>query len=134
MGVSKIWGEAERAGTVQPGENKAQGKNHLISVFKFLMRGTEKDISIVPSDRTRDSTHKHKYMKFLLNLFLWGLSNTGTCCPERLLSLHPCDVQTQTGHTAEQPALVNPSEQWTGLDDLQRFLPDSIILLFNYST
>lgn len=85
-----MWGGAERAGTVQPGEKRAQGRNHLISVFKFLLGRSEEHTSIVPSGRTRDSKHKHKYIKFLLNSFLWELSNTGTCCPERLLSLHPC--------------------------------------------
>lgn len=64
-------------------------------------------------------------------LFSCGSYQTGACCPERLLSLHPCDVQTQAGHTAEKPVLVNPSEQGTGLDHLQRFLPSSIILHFN---
>ncbi|KAK4828615.1 hypothetical protein QYF61_000067 [Mycteria americana] len=51
----QIQGKAERAGTVQPGEEKAQGD--LISVHKHLKRRCKEDrarlFSVVPSDKTR---------------------------------------------------------------------------------
>lgn len=48
-------GEAERDGTIQPGEEKVQGD--LISMCKYLMGGPKEQrarlFSMVPSDRTR---------------------------------------------------------------------------------
>ena len=40
-GASLTWREAERAGTVYPGEEKARGD--AIHVFKFLMGGSKED-------------------------------------------------------------------------------------------
>ena len=64
------WGKAERAGTVQPGEEKAQGD--LIHVYKYRMGGNEEDgarlFPVMPSARTRGSEHKLKHRRFSLNI------------------------------------------------------------------
>jgi len=61
--------KAERAGTVQPGEEKAQGD--LINVYKFLKGGCREDrashFSVVPW-RTRGSVHTSKHRRFPLNI------------------------------------------------------------------
>ncbi|KAK4824715.1 hypothetical protein QYF61_017941 [Mycteria americana] len=61
---------AERAGTVQPGAEKAQGD--LINVYKHLQRGGIEDrarlLSVVPSGRTRGNRHKPKHRRFPLNI------------------------------------------------------------------
>ncbi|KAK4829666.1 hypothetical protein QYF61_005959 [Mycteria americana] len=66
--------EAERAGTVQPGEEKAWGD--LTNVFKYLVEDSREDrarlFSVVPSDRTRGR---------------WSSTDTG--CPEKPQSLQP---------------------------------------------
>jgi len=58
----------ERAETVQPGEEEAQGD--LISALKYLKKGcTEvrsRLLSVVPSARTGGSGHKLAHRKFLL--------------------------------------------------------------------
>lgn len=59
----------ERAGTVQPGEGKAQGD--LTCVYKYL-KGEWKEeesrlLSVVPSDRTRDNGHKWKHWRIPLS-------------------------------------------------------------------
>ncbi|KAK4823918.1 hypothetical protein QYF61_008304 [Mycteria americana] len=55
-------GEAERAGTVQPEEEKAQ--EDLSKVYNDLMQGSKEDrarlSSVVLSDRTRGTGHKLK--------------------------------------------------------------------------
>ncbi|KAK4819773.1 LOW QUALITY PROTEIN: hypothetical protein QYF61_011373 [Mycteria americana] len=62
--------KAERPGTVQPGEEKAQGD--LINVCKYLKRGCKENgarlFSLVPSGRTRGSGHKLKHRRFPLNI------------------------------------------------------------------
>lgn len=55
---------------------KAQGRYHLISVYKYLVGRNEEDISVIPSERTRDNGHKHKYRKSLLNSFSYESSQT----------------------------------------------------------
>ncbi|KAK4819766.1 hypothetical protein QYF61_011366, partial [Mycteria americana] len=54
--ASVIQGEAEKVGTVQPGEENAQGD--LIYVYKYLMGGV----------RTKGNLHKLKHRKFHLNI------------------------------------------------------------------
>ena len=57
-GASGTGGEAERAGTVQPGEGEVQ--RALPSLHKYLMGGAKKTnilFSVVSSKRTRGSGH-----------------------------------------------------------------------------
>jgi len=69
-GASVTQGEAERAGTVQPGEEKAQGD--LINADKYLKGGCEENgarlLPMVPSDRTRGSGHRLKRGRFPFNM------------------------------------------------------------------
>ncbi|KAK4829209.1 hypothetical protein QYF61_002474 [Mycteria americana] len=62
-------GEAEGAGTVQPGEERAWG--NFINVYKYLVEGNEGEgtrlFPVVSSDRIGGNGHKLKYRKFLLN-------------------------------------------------------------------
>jgi len=57
---------SERAGTVQPGEEKAQ--RSVINVYKHLKEGCKEDgaglFSVVRSNRTRGSGHKLKCSRF----------------------------------------------------------------------
>lgn len=68
---SLILGEAERAGSVHTGGDKAQGYIH---VYKYLMGKSEDEgvklFAIVVTDRTRGNGHKLKHMKF------WEQENT----------------------------------------------------------
>lgn len=61
---------AERAGTVQPGEEMSQGD--LVNVYTYLMGGSKeyrvRIFTVLPSQRTRGSRHKLKYNNFFLNL------------------------------------------------------------------
>ncbi|GAB0180739.1 hypothetical protein GRJ2_000539200 [Grus japonensis] len=70
LGASLLRGKAERAGTVQPREEKAQGD--LINVYKYLKRGCKEDgarvFSVVPSARTRGNGHNLKHWRFPLNI------------------------------------------------------------------
>ncbi|KAK4831183.1 hypothetical protein QYF61_015915 [Mycteria americana] len=64
--------EAEKDGTVQPGEEMAQG--HLINVYKYLVGGNEEEaarlFTVVPTERTRanycspNSLHTITWMRF----------------------------------------------------------------------
>ena len=53
LGASNVRGEAEKSGTVQPGEEKAQGD--LINAYKYMNGGTKEGgariFSVAPSDR-----------------------------------------------------------------------------------
>jgi len=69
-GTSLLGGKAERAGTVQPGEEKAQGD--LSNVYKYLQGGCREDdarlFSVVPRDRTRGNGHTLRHSRFPLNV------------------------------------------------------------------
>lgn len=60
-------GEFKRAGTLLPGEDKAQG--HLINVYKYLTGGSKDGarlFSVVCTDRRIGNQHKLKPRKFQL--------------------------------------------------------------------
>jgi len=63
-------GKAERAGTVQSGDEKVQ--TDLVSVYKYPKRRCKEDgarlFSVVPSDRIRGDGHKVKHRRCLLNI------------------------------------------------------------------
>jgi len=90
--------------------------------------------SVLPSDRKIDSEHTLKYRKFYLNTG----RKTPNLCPtptqlaqERFGISILGDIQSPSGHGAGQPALGDhPLSSGTGLDDLQRSLPTSIIVHF----
>ena len=69
-GASLLRGEAERAGTVQPGAEQAQG--HLIGVCKYLEGRCRGDgarlFSVVPGDRTRGRGHQRAHRRVPLNI------------------------------------------------------------------
>jgi len=62
--------ERLRAGTVQPGEEKAQGV--LTKVYKYLQGGCREDgtglFPVVPRDRTRGNGHRLKHRRCPLNI------------------------------------------------------------------
>ena len=65
-GAPLVCGKAVRAGTVQPGEEEAQGD--FIDVYKYLKEGFKEDggrlSSVVYSDRTRGNGHKVQHRKY----------------------------------------------------------------------
>lgn len=81
-GAQDIQGKAERAGPVQPGQEKAQGRCRLLSRTAWL-KDTEKvkPCSFSHSDGMKDSGWKLEYGKFWLDLRKYFLplewSNTG---------------------------------------------------------
>ena len=117
-GALLLCGEAERAGTVQPG-CKEEGAR----------------LSVVPSDRTRGNGHKVKHKRFCLTVrkhhWLWGWLSTGTGHPERLWSLphqrYSKTIRTWSWATGWRWACLSRGVR---ADDLQRSLPTSTILWF----
>ncbi|KAK4832687.1 hypothetical protein QYF61_025148 [Mycteria americana] len=102
-------GEAERAGILQSGEEKAQGD--LNDVHKYLIARNEEE---VPSDRTRDSEHKLKNRKFHLNMrkyfFTVRVVQTLAQVAQRGCGVSiPGDIQNLTEHGPGQAALADPA-------------------------
>lgn len=110
MGASTTWEEAEGAGSVQPGEGKAQVG--FINEYKCLMGGSKHNgprlFSLVLTDSTRGDGDELKYQKihlknksclfgggflvvvlFCLVFFMVRWSNTGTGCAETSWSPYP---------------------------------------------
>lgn len=68
LGQSFTLGELKRAGTLLPGEEKAQG--HLTNVYKYLIGGIKDEVrffSVACTDRRIGNQHKLKPRKFQLN-------------------------------------------------------------------
>lgn len=69
-GACDMQGEAEGAGTGQPGEEESQ--EDLFDVYKCLMGGCREDgarlFLVVPPDSTRGNEHKLKHEKANLNM------------------------------------------------------------------
>ena len=118
------WGEVEKGGTIQPGEEKA---HQLINWYNYFQGGFKEDkariFSVVPSDKARGDGHKLQHRRLCLNIrkctfLLWGWPSTGTGCPGRLWSLHSWTHSEATW-----------TQSWAlGWDDLQRSLPTSTTL------
>ena len=133
-GASPWWGRAGRAGSVQPGEEAAEGGSHR--VCKYLQGQCQEDgarlLSVVPSDRTRGKGHKLQHKKFLLktrkNFFTLRVADPGTGCPERLCSLLLWGHSHPPGRDSVQPAPGDPALAGAGLGDLQGSLLIMIIL------
>lgn len=89
------WRVAERGGTSETGEEKAQ--EDLINVYKSLVEGDEEEedrlFSVVLTDRTRCDGQNQKTGNSVWThgntLLLWWLSSAGTGCSEWLSILHP---------------------------------------------
>lgn len=125
-----LFEERLRAGTVQSGEEKAQGD--FSSVCKHLLRGSKGQrarlSSEVPSEKTRGNRQKLKYEKFHMkeqrNVFTQSYQTL-----EQVASLNPCRYSN--------PSWIQPSatcsscycfEQGFELGDHHRCLPASTIL------
>lgn len=100
IGASLISGDTETAGSVQPGEKKAQG--NLINVYKQPMAENE-DEGLDCADRSRATGHKLKHIKYLL----WGTL-------DQVAWWWSGDNSNLTGHSCEQTSLDNPA--WAVLD------------------
>lgn len=89
-GVPVVWGEAERVGTVQPGEAKAWGDFTNV----HLMSGSKGDgarlLPSVSNGRTRGNGCGVKQRKCFLFFFIfyWRGGQTQECCPVRLQNVH----------------------------------------------
>lgn len=121
--VSDIQWEAERSGTIQPGEEMAQGD--LIFVYIYLMGGSKEDgtrLSGVPGDSTRGNEHKLKYRNITssirkinqqqTNHFYCEVGQTlGHAIQRRCAVFVLGDIQNLTGYGLEQPATSSGPEQ-----------------------
>ena len=69
-GASLVGGKAERAGAVQPGEERAQGD--LINVYEYLQGECKENgarlFPVEPSDRSRGSGYTLKHRRFPWNI------------------------------------------------------------------
>jgi len=142
-GASAIWGEAETAGNVQAGEEKAQER--LSNTCKYLMGNSEeggaRHFSVVPRGRTRDNGHSLNCRRFHLNIrknnecfgCLFVCLFFYCACGQTLEQVAWQGViQTSAEHSLALPALaLYVLKRRAGLDDLQRCLPSSFILWFH---
>ena len=102
-GVPLLWGKPERAGTVQPGEEKTEDRQAFLS-----------DAQRQDKRQWRLSLSMWKYLCAMLAQF----------CPERLWSLPFGDFQKT--HDPGHPALGVPALAGVGTDrKIQRALPTS---------
>ena len=95
-GASLLWGKAERAGTVQPREEKAQGGSYqCIKILEGRVQRRQRqalfsDVQCQEKrqwaqTKTQEVLPEQQETPFLL----WGWLSTGTDCPERLWCLPP---------------------------------------------
>jgi len=125
-GVPHTWGKAERAGTVQRGEKKAQGiSSKHINIWREGAETTEPgSFQWCPQAMGMNWNTARTVWTSGHTFLLWGWLRTGAGFPERLWSLHPWRyskaVWTRSGTTGSRwPCL----SQGVGPDDLQRSLP-----------
>jgi len=129
-GVSLLRGKAERAGLVQPGEERAQGD--LSNVYKYLQGGCKEDrarlFSVVPSDRTRGRGHTRKHWRSPLNIrkHVVTVRLPREVAESPSLEMFKSHLDMVLGILLYMGLL----EQRFGPDDLQRSLPASTIQLF----
>ena len=120
-GASDIWRAAERAQTVYPGEEKAQGD--LFNIRKYLKAGCKEDRArlflVVPSDSTRSSGHKLKHRRLCMNIrnHCEGDSTLAQVAQDSCGVSIPGDTEKLSGHGPGQPALCGPASAG-GLDQM----------------
>ncbi|KAK4820469.1 hypothetical protein QYF61_027930 [Mycteria americana] len=113
--ASLLRGKAERAGTVQPGEEQAQGDP--INVHKHLQGGCKEDgarlFPVVPRDRTRGDGHKLTHRRFPLNIGKHFATVRATerwhRLPREVVVSILGGIQKPSGHGPGQPALGDPA-------------------------
>ena len=137
-GVSLLWGKAERAGTVQPIEEKAQ--RDLINVYKYWWgRGNKMEPGSsqwypVTGQEAMGAGNHISVLEKPQHFILWRWPSTCTCCPERLWGLPPWryskSAWTQPWATCSRLPCF---EQEVAVDDFQRSLPTSTIWWFGDS-
>ena len=128
--------ERLRAGTVQPGEENAQGD--LINMYKYLKGGCKEGrarlFSVVPSDGTRGNGHKLEHRRLPLNIskHYFCCEDDGALeqvCPERLRSLHSWRYSKAVWTLSWATGSRWPCwSSGVGPEDLQSSLPTSTFL------
>ena len=88
-GTPLLWGQAERVGVVQSGEEKASERPYSgLPVPEGGLQTGEELFTRALGEKTRDTSFKLKQGKFRLdirkNSLPWGWWGTGTGCPEKL--------------------------------------------------